>query len=258
MRRTLTAIRTDTVPQRLLGAHLAECALALQVDRLRAYDWTPFLGALQQTRPSFERVTITSQYGGEVGGEQKRWARSRPPPAFFEPSSSLPLTLFSTLRDCLYGSARLTSLTVENVLLSAGTLRALVDGLAGPRALAELRLPGCRLGDAGTATLCAALRRHTRLATLDLARNDLGPAGFECIAVLVNVRTVGCVVLQGRSVFTPLRRHQGWATANDTKHWEQTLRAGPSRELPPRPSGSTVAAHFVSGSLTPPTPRQRA
>ena len=110
------------------------------------------------------------------------------------------------------------------------------------QALQTLTLAQCDLDDTAVGVLCIALRPCRRLASLDLGGNRIGSTGFESLAVLLNVS--GCSLNAPYVKLTDFS--QAWATANDTTFWEQTLRAGPSHEVPPRPRGKCAKFFVIS------------
>ncbi len=106
--------RADTVPLRLLGAHLADDTLDCHVDRLRAYDWPPFLEALRLCRPPLARVRLVSRFPALVANAVDR----RPLPALYS-DPRLGRAFLALLADCLAASAHLTVCILDGLPLSA-------------------------------------------------------------------------------------------------------------------------------------------
>ncbi|NXT92949.1 CEP78 protein, partial [Anhinga rufa] len=171
-----------SVPLKAVKANLAQGALDLTVDRIKAADWAPLLNAIRhnKTLTSIGIRSFHQQGLGESGVERyKTYFRRRIPVVR---SKDLTGQLCKAVKGCLSISDVLKNLELQGLLLRERDLILLTKGLATASSLESVSLAHCPIGDGGLETICQSVKNSATIRYVNFTGCSLTWRGAEHIA----------------------------------------------------------------------------
>ncbi|KFW96186.1 Centrosomal protein of 78 kDa, partial [Phalacrocorax carbo] len=171
-----------SVPLKAVKANLTQGALDLNVDRIKAADWTPLLNAIRdnKTLTSIGIRSFHQQGLGESGVERyKTYFRRRIPAVR---SKDLTGQLCRAVKGCLSISDVLKNLELQGLLLRERDLILLTKGLATASSLESVSLAHCPIGDGGLETICQSVKNSATIRYVNFTGCSLTWRGAEHIA----------------------------------------------------------------------------
>ncbi|KAM9262510.1 centrosomal protein of 78 kDa [Morus bassanus] len=171
-----------SVPLKAVKANLAQGALDLTVDRIKAADWAPLLNAIRHNKTliSIGIRSFHQQGLGESGVERyKTYFRRRIPAVR---SKDLTGQLCKAVKGCLSISDVLKNLELQGLLLRERDLILLTKGLATSSSLESVSLAHCPIGDGGLETICQSVKNSATIRYVNFTGCSLTWRGAEHIA----------------------------------------------------------------------------
>ncbi|XP_074934480.1 centrosomal protein of 78 kDa [Phalacrocorax aristotelis] len=171
-----------SVPLKAVKANLTQGALDLNVDRIKAADWTPLLNAIRdnKTLTSIGIRSFHQQGLGESGVDRyKTYFRRRIPAVR---SKDLTGQLCRAVKGCLSISDVLKNLELQGLLLRERDLILLTKGLATASSLDSVSLAHCPIGDGGLETICQSVKNSATIRYVNFTGCSLTWRGAEHIA----------------------------------------------------------------------------
>ncbi|KFQ19049.1 Centrosomal protein of 78 kDa, partial [Merops nubicus] len=172
-----------SVPLKAVKANLAQGALDLTVDSIRAADWAPLLNAIRhnKTLTSIGIRSFHQQGLGESGlHERYRTYFRRRIPAVR--SRELTGQLCKAIKGCLGVSDALKNLELQGLLLRERDLILLTKGLATALCLESVSLAHCPIGDGGLETICQSVKNSAVIKCVNFTGCSLTWRGAEHMA----------------------------------------------------------------------------
>ncbi|NWS59906.1 CEP78 protein, partial [Chunga burmeisteri] len=168
-----------SVPLKAVKANLAQSALDLTVDRIKAADWAPLLNAIRHNK-TLTSIGIRSfhQQGLEESGieRHKTYFRRRIPAIR---SKDLTGQLCKAVKGCLSVSDVLKNLELQGLLLRERDLILLTKGLATASSLESVSLAHCPIGDGGLETICQSVKNSATIRYVNFTGCSLTWRGAE-------------------------------------------------------------------------------
>ncbi|NXW59196.1 CEP78 protein, partial [Eurystomus gularis] len=179
-----------SVPLKAVKANLAQGALDLIVDYIKAADWAPLLNALRhnKTLTSIGIRSFHQQGLGESGVERYKTYFRRRIPAIR--SKDLTGQLCKALKGCLSISDVLKNLELQGLLLRERDLILLTKGLATASSLERVSLAHCPIGDKGLETICQSVKDSATIRCVNFTGCSLTWRGAEHIANVLKHQAV--------------------------------------------------------------------
>ncbi|NXN97657.1 CEP78 protein, partial [Rhinopomastus cyanomelas] len=172
-----------SIPLKAVKANLAQDALDLVVDSIRAADWTPLLNAVRhnKTLTSIGIRSFHHQGLGESGvvERHKTYFRRRIPAIR---SKDLTGHLCKAVKGCLSISDVLKNLELQGLLLRERDLILLTKGLATASSLESVSLAHCPVGDAGLEKICQSIKNSATIRYVNFTGCSLTWRGAEHVA----------------------------------------------------------------------------
>ncbi|XP_014798148.1 PREDICTED: centrosomal protein of 78 kDa isoform X2 [Calidris pugnax] len=171
-----------SVPLKAVKANLAQSALDLIVDRIKAADLVPLLNAIRhnKTLTSIGIRSFHQQGLGESGVERYKTYFRRRIPAIR--SKDLTGQLCKAVKGCLSISDVLKNLELQGLLLRERDLILLTKGLAAAASLESVSLAHCPIGDGGLETICQSVKNSATIRYVNFTGCSLTWRGAEHVA----------------------------------------------------------------------------
>ncbi|NXN23268.1 CEP78 protein, partial [Nycticryphes semicollaris] len=171
-----------SVPLKAVKANLAQSALDLVVDRIKAADLAPLLNAIRhnKTLTSIGIRSFHQQGLGESGIEKYKTYFRRRIPAIR--SKDLTGQLCRAIKGCLSISDVLKNLELQGLLLRERDLILLTKGLATASSLESVSLAHCPIGDRGLETICQSVKNSATIRHINFTGCSLTWRGAEHVA----------------------------------------------------------------------------
>ncbi|XP_074022206.1 centrosomal protein of 78 kDa [Numenius arquata] len=171
-----------SVPLKAVKANLAQSALDLIVDRIKAADLAPLLNAIRhnKTLTSIGIRSFHQQGLGESGVERYKTYFRRRIPAIR--SKDLTGQLCKAVKGCLSISDVLKNLELQGLLLRERDLILLTKGLATAASLESVSLAHCPIGDGGLETICQSVKNSATIRCVNFTGCSLTWRGAEHVA----------------------------------------------------------------------------
>ncbi|PKU43638.1 centrosomal protein of 78 kda [Limosa lapponica baueri] len=171
-----------SVPLKAVKANLAQSALDLTVDRIKAADLAPLLNAIRhnKTLTSIGIRSFHQQGLGESGVERYKTYFRRRIPAIR--SKDLTGQLCKAVKGCLSISDVLKNLELQGLLLRERDLILLTKGLATAASLESVSLAHCPIGDGGLETICQSVKNSATIRYVNFTGCSLTWRGAEHVA----------------------------------------------------------------------------
>ncbi|NWW54450.1 CEP78 protein, partial [Pedionomus torquatus] len=171
-----------SVPLKAVKANLAQSALDLIVDNIKAADLSPLLNAIRhnKTLTSIGLRSFHQQGLKESGVERyKTYFRRRIPAVR---SKDLTGQLCRAVKGCLSISDVLKHLELQGLLLRERDLILLTKGLATASSLESVSLAYCPIGDGGLETICQSVKNSATIRHVNFTGCSLTWRGAEHVA----------------------------------------------------------------------------
>lgn len=177
----------NSCPLGSITANLDELFIDCNADRIRLSDWIPILNALKINR-SLKFVALRSFWqetlypDGEVS-EQRLQALRRKAPAIR--SKDVTYRVCRTIKECLYVTESLNSLTFQGIPLRERDLNYLAKGISKNTTLQHFSLEFCQIGDSGVEIICNAIKNNTSVMSVNFTGCSLTWKGADTLAKVI-------------------------------------------------------------------------
>jgi len=154
-------------------------ALFIDISKIRASDWPPFLQSLSKAK-SLSKIDFYSSWDGR-----------QPIPIIHQERSSVTRQIMNALTELLSRKNELTKLSISKVKLPLKTVGELGTALSADHcSIVELYLQGCAIGDVGFAKINKPLRQMKTIHKLDLSGCSLSNASISMLADTLRMKSL--------------------------------------------------------------------